>query len=255
MKQPIILWISAAIITFLTGYFQNRTSSYYPISGTFGIGGQKVSYRLKKLHNSTEDFKLIIRTDRQDLRGVALWRDYNSQTKWQIDSMQFVNESLVAVIPKQNPLAKVEYIIILSHNNKEFFIPSTQAVKVLFLGKVPFTISLHYYLTLFVGLLLSIRTGLESFNNRARLRLYSIFTVISFFSCALIFAPVKKAYEMGIIGKSVPPISEIFEAWLLLLMFLWIAAVIVISYAHKKKIYALSFAIISIIIFFSQNLQ
>ena len=254
MKQSIILWISAAIITFLTGYFQSRTSSYYPISGTFGIDGQKVSYHLKKIHNSSEDFKLIIRSDRKDLRGAVLWRNENFQTEWQIDSMQFVNESLVAVIPKQNPLTKVEYKIILNHNNKEFFIPAAQCVEVLFLGIVPFSISLHYYLTLFAGMLLSIRTGLESFNTRPRLRLYSIFTFISFFSCALIFAPVKKAYEMGIIGKSVPPISEIFEVWLLLLLLLWIAAVIVISYVNKKKIYALGFSIISIIIFFSQNL-
>ncbi len=254
MKQSFILWISAAIITFLIGFVQSRTSSYYPISGTFGIEGQKVSYHLKKIHNSNEDFKLIIRTDRKDLRGVALWRIDNSQSEWQIDSMQFVDESLTAVIPKQNPLTKVEYKIIISHNNKEFFIPATQAVEVLLLGKVPFTISLHYYLTLFLGLLLAIRTGLESFNNRARLRLYSIFTVISFFSCALIFAPVKKAYEMGIIGKSVPPISDIFEVWLLLLVFLWIAAIVIISYAQRKKIYALSFSIISIIIFLSQNL-
>ena len=97
MKQSFILWISAAIITFLIGFVQSRTSSYYPISGTFGIEGQKVSYHLKKIHNSNEDFKLVIRTDREDLRGAALWRIDNSQAEWQIDSMQFVDESLTAV--------------------------------------------------------------------------------------------------------------------------------------------------------------
>ncbi len=49
-KEPIILWVASIVITFLIGYFPTLTNKDYPISGTFGIEGEKVSYRFEKIH-------------------------------------------------------------------------------------------------------------------------------------------------------------------------------------------------------------
>ena len=61
MKQSFILWISAFVITFLVGFIQNRTSPSYPISGTVGIEGQKVSYFLKKVFRDKENYVMLIK--------------------------------------------------------------------------------------------------------------------------------------------------------------------------------------------------
>jgi peptidoglycan/LPS O-acetylase OafA/YrhL len=132
-------------------------------------------------------------------------------------------------------------------------IPTTEKEEILFLGAVPASISIHYYLTLFLGILLSIRAGLETFNEKPRLRLYSIFTLISFISCALIFAPVKKAYELGAINKSIPPIAELFAGWLILLVIIWILNLIQVSYTKSAKIWMVVFSILTILIFIGQN--
>jgi hypothetical protein len=161
--------------------------------------------------------------------------------------------NLLAKLPKQPALSEIEYFVILNHKNKEYFLPTKEINRIKFLGMVPPTIDLHFYLTLFIGLLLAIRAGLEFFNEKPRLRLYSIFTLISFFSCAMIFAPVKKAYEMGVIGKSVPPIGELFEGWLVALVLIWILNLILVSYTKISKIWLITFSVLTLVIFYSQN--
>lgn len=253
MKKSLILWIAAAIITFLIGFIQNRTSSEYPISGTIGIEGREVSYHFKKVHREKNDYVLLIRTDLENLKGIIKWRRRDENQAWQTDTMKFSSGNLSVTIPKQEALSEIEYLIYLNYKNQKYFLPKNRTEKILFLGAVPLSINVHYYLTLAVGILLAIRSGLEYFNNKPRLRLYSIFTLISFFSCAMIFAPIKKAYEMGAIGKSVPPINKIFEGWLQALIIIWIMNLILVSYAKLPRKWVLIFSILTVLIFFSQN--
>jgi len=253
MKQSLILWIAAAIITFLVGFIQNRTSAAYPTSGTIGIESQKVSFHFKKVYRDKNDYVLLLRTDIENLKGIIKWRRKNENQAWQNDTLKYSNGNLSVTIPRQEALSEIEYRILLNYKNKKYFLPENRLETILFLGPVPLSIDIHYYLTLFVGILLAIRAGLEYFNNEPRLRLYSIFTLISFFSCAMIFAPVKKAYEMGAIGKTVPPIEKIFDAWLLALIIIWILNLILVSYTKYPRKCVLIFSILTVLIFFSQN--
>jgi hypothetical protein len=253
MKQTLILWTSAAIITFLAGFMQNRTSPGYPASGTIGIDGQKVSYLLKKVHRDNNDYVLMIRTDVKDLHGIIRWRQIDENQDWKIDTIKYSGANPTVTIPKQKAFTTIEYRLLLSYNNNEYYIPKYKPQKILFLGAVPLSISIHYYLTLFAGILLAMRAGLEFFSDKPRLRLYSIFTLISFFSCAMIFAPVKKAYEMGAIGRIVPPMEKLFEWWLIASVLIWIANLILISYTSNPRKWVLIFAIMTLLLFFSQN--
>jgi hypothetical protein len=253
MKQSLLLWISAAIITFLAGYIQNRTSPTYPVSGTIGIDGEKVSFHFQKSFSNNVDYLIIIRSDVENLKGVIKWRVLDKNQTWQIDTVNISEGNLLAKFPKQPALSEIEYLVILNHKNKEYFLPKNGVEKIKFLGPVPLTIDIHYYLTLFIGLLLAIRAGLEFFNEKPRIRLYSLFTLISFFSCAMIFAPVKKAYEMGAIGKTIPPIGELFDGWLITLVLIWILNLILVSYTKIPKTWVITFSILTLVIFYSQN--
>lgn len=253
MKHLIILWISSSILTFLIGFFQSRTSDVYPISGTIGIDGQKISYHFKKVQGNDENYKILIRTDLTKITGVLTWQKMDNVSSWEIDTLKNENGILFGSIPKQDPQTKLKYKVFLYYNSMKYVLPTTHNVELLFVGSVPMSISIHYYLTLFLGLLLSIRTGLETFNEKPRLRLYSIFTLIVFISCALIFAPVKKAYELGAINKMVPALSELFAGWLTLLAIIWIGNLILVSYSPYRKWWARIASILTPIIFISQN--
>jgi len=253
MKQSLILWIAAAIITFLVGFIQNRTSAAYPTSGTIGIESQKVSFHFKKVYRDKNDYVLLLRTDIENLKVIIKWRGKNENQAWQNDTLKYSNGNLSVTIPRQEALSEIEYRILLNYKNQKYFLPENRLEKILFLGPVPLSIDLHYYLTLFVGILLAVRGGLEFFNEKPRLRLYSIFTLISFFSFAMLFAPVKKAYEMGAIGKTVPPIGKLFEPWLVALLIIWILNLILVSYSRIPRKWVLTFSILTLLIFYSQN--
>jgi hypothetical protein len=253
MKQSLILWISAAVITFLAGYIQNRTSPTYPTNGTIGIDGQKVSYHLKKVYSNKNDYLLMLRSEVENLKGIIKWKRRGENQVWLIDTLKYSEGSLVGIIPKQSALTEIEYLVKLNYENTEYFLPENKIEKIKFLGPVPLTIDIHYYLTLFIGLLLAIRVGLEIFNEKPRLRLYSIFTLISIFSCAMIFAPVKKAYEMEVIEKTVPLIGELFDGWLITLVLIWILNLILVSYTKNPKTWVITFSVLTLVIFYSQN--
>ncbi len=253
MKQNIVLWISAAVITFLVVFIQNRTSPNYPISGTIGINGHKVSYFFEKIHRVKSDYNIMMRTDLSDLTGIIKWKELSENHIWYTDTMKYSSGILEGIIPKQNPNVEVVYSVNLSYKGKKYLIPNEFYQRLLFIGIVPTSIIIHYYLTLLIGLLVAFRSGLEIFNSRPRLRLYAIFTLISFFSCAMIFAPVKKAYELGVIGKAVPPIRNIFELWLVVLVVVWILTLILISFTPNSRKWILLSSFLTLFIYISQN--
>ena len=81
MKQQLILWISSIILTFLIGYTRNVTDEYYPVTGTLGIEGQKVSYKLDKVHYGDEPYKLIVLTEYDELSIKCVWK---SDGEWMV---------------------------------------------------------------------------------------------------------------------------------------------------------------------------
>ncbi|NWF90623.1 MAG: hypothetical protein HXY50_14320 [Ignavibacteriaceae bacterium] len=253
MKQAVILWLSAIVITFISGFIQNRISPDYPISGVISIEGEEVSYLFKKFHRKLEDFEIILRTKKSDLNAFVKWKKKNENDIWYIDSMKYSNSGLAAKIPTQSPLTEVIFKIILTTKNKTFTLPKAGYVNLTFLGAAPKSITIHYYFTLFFGLLLAVRAGLEAFSHKPRFRLYSIFTLISFFSCALIFAPIQRAYEMGIVGRSVPPAEKIFELWLLLLVGYWILTLVLSSFTKYSKFCVSLAAVLTILNFVFHN--
>ncbi len=251
MKQKIILWLGAIIITFLSGYMQSVSSKYYPVSGTIGIDAQKVSFKLDRIYRGNEGYKLIIRSDVKNLKGEIIWRRAASDENWKSASLNEKNGILTGTIPDQMPRTTLQYQIKLRHNGKYYYLPEPGPITILFLGKVPFTIMLFSYAALFIGLLLAVRTGLEYFNENPRFRLHSLFAMFSFISYAFIFNPVKRSYELGGIGlgKNILPITQVFSTGALIVFVIWLAVTIGIFNSANKKYWAAAGAILILILF------
>lgn len=107
-------------------------------------------------------------------------------------------------------------------------------------------------MTLFAGILLAIRTGLEIFRDKPRIKMYTIFTLISFFSFTLVFSTVKKGCELGIIGGTrAASMQDLFPSAPVLLFAAWIAALILIFNTRRSKMWAVVSSLITVIIFFA----
>lgn len=254
MAQSVILWVSSFVITFIVGFIQIRTSSEYPISGTIGVDGFKVSYYLKKIHYGNSDLKINLKVDNENLAGMIKWKLLNGKNIYNLDTMQFISGNLTGSIPAQAPKSKILYNIILKSRSTVVILPKDDPIVLKFLGSVPKSIIINSNLALYLGILLAIRASLEFFNSKPRFRLYSIFAAIAFLSTALVFDPVRKAYELGAIGRFVPAIGNIFEWRLVLLSLLWIITLVLVSFTRRKKYLMLISAILTILIFLSKNI-
>ncbi len=247
MKRPLILWSSALLLTFLTGYIQSGTSEFYPVTGTIGIDEKKVSYRFEKIYNGNDNYKFIIRTDNPDIKCIAKWKN-EIANDWNSIEMKKNNEAFIAEIPRHEAGEKILYFAEISKDEKKFVVPD-KPVLLLFQGYVPSMIGSLSFFTLFTGLLLSFRTGLEFFNENQRIKKLTLFTTSFFFLYTIAVTPLKKSYELNAINNKVVPVTFLFDLQSILLFLLWIAAMIIIFKAKDSKKPALIFSILTVLVF------
>jgi hypothetical protein len=248
MKQNIILWTAAFIIIFLSGFLQSISSPYYPVSGTFGIEGKKVSYKLDRVHYGKELYKILIRIDIKGLHGKIEFRP-KGEGNWNEVPLISEKDILYGTMPVQKTGTEAEYRVVLFHSGKNYYLPSEKPILIKFFGKISPFVNALYYLTLFAGLILSTRTGLDFFNEHEKIKKLSLITAAILFANALIASPLRKTYELNAIGNNVLTITQIFPAGNLVLFALWMTAVIIIFNIKEYKWAAIISAVIMLIVF------
>jgi hypothetical protein len=247
-KNNIILWVAAFVITFLVIFLANLLDKEYPISGTFGIENKKVSYRFEKKHFGNDDVKVIIRTEIDSIKGKLFWKN-KLKNEWAVVELKDSALLLKANVPAQDPLQTIEYYVELNYDNKKNLLPDNKKVDLIFYGKISPVLNVLRYLLLYVGLFLSIRTGLEYFKNSEKSKKFAIMAVLIFATLALLINPLYLTYKLGYMNKTIPPISNLFPYGFILMTVLWILTVIVLFRFKEIKITSLAAGIISILLF------
>jgi hypothetical protein len=251
VKQSIILWTAALIITFLSGYMHSLDSPEYPISSSFDIGLKKVvSFKIDRVYRGENDYKLMIFTDLPGFKGEILWRKENSNSKWESVPMKYISETQMAgYIPHQPPGTNVEYRAKLT-NDSTYYIPEPHNGILTFLGKPPDQIMFFYTFTLLLGLFLSVRTGLDYFREKDKIKMLSLFTFLTWVANAAIFNPVKIYYEnVTKVGIDAIAMGKLFPLAPDIMLIFWIISTALIFYLKKNKLWALISAIITLVIF------
>ncbi|MBT8379430.1 MAG: hypothetical protein KJN64_09380 [Ignavibacteria bacterium] len=252
MKQQLILWISSIILTFVIGYIKNITDEHYPITGTFGIEGEKVSYKLDKVHYGNEPYKLIVLTERKELTGKCIWKVNYEQM---IFPLKKDGKSYSAKIPPQKPLSKIEYKLVITHGDKVYEIPKDSNVEMIFFGGIPSSVNFLNFILLYGGILLAIKTTLEIFNEKKLIKKYAVITTSVFILLTAIINPLKNSYKLGAINNYVPVITEILEPLLFLLVLIWIVGIILIFYRKFVTAIASALLLSTVIIYFLLRLN
>jgi len=248
-KNNLILWIASFIITFLTLYITNLLSNEYPVTGTFGIDGKKVSYRFEKIHNIISSLEIIIRADVDSLSGRIFWRLENSKADWQTIQLKNSNQTLTGIIPNQKPLDVIDYFVELIYKDKKFILPNENKVTLTFFGKISPMLKVLQFLLLYLGLFLSVRTGLEYFNNSEKSKKFAVLTGIIFLTLTFLINPLYLTYKFGYMNHSIPVITKLFPAGFLLITILWIASIIVMFRKKDFKLVSIVSAFLSLLIF------
>lgn len=249
MHRTIILWLASIVLTFLTGYIYNISDAAYPVTGTIGVEGKKVSYMFYKIHYGFDPYRIIIRTDKPDLSGKLKWRNFNDEEYWYETDLVNGENILTAEIPFQSPLKQIEYKVLITHNDKEYNLAGGNSVVLTFYSKIPAPVKVFNGLLIYLILFLSIRTSLESFNLNNKIKKFSFITVLVVLIFTAMIHPLYLSYKYGYINQQIPPIENLFPLYSVLFLGLWIVFTIIHFKAQKPKLFAAAAGLLTIAIY------
>ncbi len=248
MHKNIILWVSAAVITFLAGYFNSLTGDDLPLSGTFGIDNKKITYKFDTYYDGKQPMPVTIRTDKDSLKGIVLYRT-EVMPEWDTVVMKNGDKILEAAINIDKTPGSAEYKAELFYNGKKYSVPRDESVRLKVMAATPAMVKGLFWFCLLFALFLSTRTGLEYFAETNNEKKHGIFTAIFFILYGFVVSPLLLSYREGVIDARVPAPSEIVDPVYFILPALWIAAVVFMFNSRYQKITALVAAVMSIVLF------
>ena len=247
MKNEIILWLGSVVLVFLIGYIKNVTSRDYPITGTFGIEGKKVSYKLDKISYDKTTYKNIIISDITGIEGKLVW------IKDGIQHEAFYKEAgrgLECEIPQLSAGQQINYKVVLTYGEKDFEIPDEGFTTLTFWGVVPPGVKVLTFIFLLGGLLMSFRCLLELFNSNKNLKKYAVITCTLFLTLTSIIIPLRNSYKLGAINSFIPPVFDLIEPILIIILFLWIAGTILFFYKKYTRSIIITISSATVILYF-----
>ena len=246
MKESFILWLSSLVIVFLLSYFKSVFGEYYPISSTFSVNGQKVSYKLDK-YEFGDTYKLIVRSDYKNLEGDVIIN--SEKVKNYSIRLDKDREILFAEINKKEIGEKFNYHLQLKSEDKTYRIPSNGEVNFIFFGRIPKMVNWLYVIFLYTGLVLIIRSGLEIFKSNRRTKNFLVLTSIVLLTFLMMINPLYLSYKFDYINKSIPPIQNLFPLYLLIIVAIWIGTTVYVFLNKKDKPIVLIASIICLLIY------
>lgn len=247
MKNQIILWLSSFVIVFLIGYIKNVTDKDYPVTGTFGIEGRKVSYKLDKISFDKEAYTNIIISDISGIEAKLILKHNEKLNEFIFENTK---GGLDCTIPNYKPGVTVYYKIIINYKDQIFEIPKNDFVPLTFWGNIPSPAKLFYSILLYAGLLMAIRSLLEIFNSNQNLKKILVIGCSIFILLNIIINPLYNTYKLGAINHYVPSFSQLFDPLLLSILIIWIAGTTFIFNKIFVKTITVAIAVLTVVLFF-----
>lgn len=246
MKESIILWLSSIIIIFLMSYFKSVFGEYYPVTGTFSISGEKISYKLDKVEYG-DVYKLLVRTDFKNLNGQVIIN--SEKVKNYTIKLNEDDRILFAEIRKKDVGNNFSYSLVLNGKDRAYRIPNEGEINFIFFGKIPKMLEWLYVIFLYSGLILIVRSGLEQFKTNKRTKNFLVITSSVLLTFIMMINPLYLSYKFDYINKSIPPIQNLFPSNYLVISILWIGMTIYVFIKRKDKPVVLVTSIICLLIY------
>lgn len=248
MKQSILLWFIAFILTAGIAVYQRMTGPTYPISGKYEIDDKVFSYKLLRTHGGNSDCEIIIPANK-NISGTLYYKRY--KTKDDYTKIDMVNKDgfLKGFLPHQPPAGKLKYFVELNYKHQKKIIPQGENVIIRFKGDVPLMVLILHVIAMFGAMLLSVRTGLEVFKKAAKVRKLTIITLLFLFVGGFILGPIVQKYAFGVYWSGFPFGFDLTDNKTAITFIGWLVAFLLYNKVKTPKYLALAASILLIIIY------
>jgi len=220
------IWLIAIIITIAAAVYQRTTGPTYPVRGKTDLADSVIQYRLARSHGGEEDHEVAIKVDNRDVTGSVQYKRYKTDDPWTTLSMLRKEDHLTAELPHQPPAGKLEYKVILSHEEEQISLTGEKPVIIRFRGDVPPFVLIPHVIIMFLAMLFSNRAGIEALRPKANPRKYALWTLALLFVGGIILGTIVQKLAFGVFWTGFPLGYDLTDNKTLIALIGWLVAVI-----------------------------
>ena len=194
MRNPVVLWILAFLITAASAVYQRMTGPTYPVRETVPLSGGPIDVRLDRSHSTSSDFTVSLNVTDQGVSGSLFWKRLGTADEWTAVPLVRNGGVLAADLPRQPAAGKLLYRIELRDGERTVTVPERGTVTIRFKGDVPLPVLILHVATIFGAMLMSTRTAFEALSAKPRYVLFSGVTLALIFVGGLVLGPIVQKY-------------------------------------------------------------
>ncbi len=248
MKRNILLWVLAFILTLATAIYQRVTGPTYPLTGKYTFLGNEYKYKLLRSHGEQTDCEITTITDKE-AKGYLFYKRYKTKDDYTKVPMENKDGKLVGYLPLQPPAGKLQYFIEIYKDDAKIIIPTKENVIIRFKGTVPTFVLIVHVFFMFGAMLLSVRTGLEFFNNNPKFKALTFLTLIFLFIGGFILGPIVQKYAFGVFWSGFPFGHDLTDNKTVITFIGWLIAFFMYKRSKNPKYWALGASILLIVVY------
>jgi hypothetical protein len=249
--KSVLWWIFAVVFTIVAAMYQKMTGPTYPVIGKTTLGKQEIKYKLIRTAENDKDAEISIEVPDQNITGIIQYKRFKSNDSLAVAPMIRSGSKLSFMMPKQPAAGKMMYRLFLSNGAQETTVgaKNDKFIVMRFKGPVPIYILLPHILFMFLGLLFSSRTAIETLIKGARTYRYAIYTLIFLIPGGLILGPIVQKYAFGAFWTGWPFGHDLTDNKTLVMVLVWAFAAYKLRTDPQNKVWPVAAAIIVLVVY------
>lgn len=233
--RKILLWSLAFLITISSAVYQRLTGPTYPKHAKVTIAETTISYKLLRSETTDKDAQIKFEAPDTTIKGFVKFKRYKSNDMWSNVPLRREENYLVATLPKQPAAGKLIYEVFVENNERTESLTNGEPIIIRFKGAVPAIILIPHILLMFIAMLYSNRTALETLDRQGNAKNYMLWTIGFFFIGGFILGPLVQKYAFGELWTGFPFGYDLTDNKSLIAMFGWSWAWFKNSHGRKSR--------------------
>ncbi|NVO18214.1 MAG: hypothetical protein HXX13_00845 [Bacteroidetes bacterium] len=249
--KSVLWWIFAVVFTVVAAEYQKMTGPTYPVNGKTKINNQEVKYSLIRTAENDKDAEISIEVPDESVSGTILYKRFKSNDSITSAQMLRSGKKLSFMMPKQPAAGKIMYKIILSNGVQQTTVAAKNDnfIVMRFKGPVPLYVLIPHILCMFLGLLFSSRTAIESLIKGVRTYKYAIMSLVFLIPGGLILGPLVQKYAFDAYWTGWPFGHDLTDNKTLVMVLAWAFAAYKLKRDPSNKLWPVAAALIVLVVY------